>query len=552
MARNTKSNNIRPPLVITRGQIANIASFIGVAALLAGIVGALWTGRIDTPILITLGVGAAGIVLWVLATPGEFIGFVTGRKVRYGTFAAFSTLLLIAVTAMVFLSLGRASITLDMTTNRLFSLGDASKNVITRVTRPIQITGFYSARNLPQRELDDQFFRLYSAANRLITRVYIDPDEQPALADRYGVNDDGQVFISYLNDAGIVDFNTLARVPLSDRQERDMTGAISRLLIAGSISVYFNMGLGERDPRDTSQAGISGINGGMRETGFITNLISLPELAAQNADIPADAAALLFVRPTIDIDAAQIAVLDRYLARGGTLLLLIDPTFNETPFMQSGGAFDTYLRANYGLYARNAIVVDGAASGQSELDVIGANVNTATDISARLIPVENPLLFSVARAVEVDIDRAIPDVANGRLVTSSDLSYGETDWVALSQTNQYQWDEGVDIAGPLTTVAWASNQSTGARIVLVGDSDFVSNGAVTIGGNGILFTDAMTWLTNFADRLDFGTRGFSVSLPLIFVASQTLDLIAFGTIIVMPTLVLLTGFILWTRRARRR
>jgi len=184
--------------------------------------------------------------------------------------------------------------------------------------------------------------------------------------------------------------------------------------------------------------------------------------------------------------------------------------------------------------------------------VIGANVNTATDISARLIPVENPLLFSVARAVEVDIDRAIPDVANGRLVTSSDLSYGETDWVALSQTNQYQWDEGVDIAGPLTTVAWASNQSTGARIVLVGDSDFVSNGAVTIGGNGILFTDAMTWLTNFADRLDFGTRGFSVSLPLIFVASQTLDLIAFGTIIVMPTLVLLTGFILWTRRARRR
>jgi ABC-type uncharacterized transport system involved in gliding motility auxiliary subunit len=552
MNQNRPPERIAKPLVITRGQIANVVSLIGVAALLTGIVGALWTGAFTPPIWIMLGIGVVGIILWGIATPRSFIGFVTGRKVRYGTFAAFSTLLLIAVTTLVFLSLGRAAITLDMTTNRLFSLGDASARILSRVTRPIQITGFYSSRSLPQRELDDQFFRLYSAANPLITRVYIDPDEQPALAERFGVTDDAQVFIAYLNADASVDFETLARVPLSNRQERDMTGAISRLLIAGSVTVYFEMGLGGRDPRDTSQAGITGIEAGMRESGFVTRSLSLPTLGTQNADIPPDAAALIFVRPTTDIDAAQIAVLDRYLARGGTLLLLVDPTFNETPFLQAGGAFDSYLRENFGLYALPAIIVEGAASGQTPLDVIGANVNTATDISARLIPTNNPLLFSIARAVEVDIDRTIPDVANGRLVTSSEMSYGETDWVSLSQTNQYQWDADQDIAGPLTTVAWASNQQTGARIVLVGDSDFVTNGAVTIGGNGILFTDAMAWLTSLEDRLDFGIEGFSVSLPLIFVDSATLDLIAFATIIVLPTLVLLIGALIWTQRARRR
>ena len=42
------------------------------------------------------------------------------------------------------------------------------------------------------RELDDEFFRLYeTATNGLITRQYIDPDEQPALAQRYGVTEDG-------------------------------------------------------------------------------------------------------------------------------------------------------------------------------------------------------------------------------------------------------------------------------------------------------------------------------------------------------------------------
>ena len=49
-----------------------------------------------------------------------------------------------------------------------------------------------------------------------------------------------------------------------------MTQAISRLLLSGTLTVYFDTGLGERDPLDTSQEGISGINNGVRESGLIT------------------------------------------------------------------------------------------------------------------------------------------------------------------------------------------------------------------------------------------------------------------------------------------
>lgn len=544
---------MRGAVVVTRGQVAQFASYIGVGALLAGIVGVLWQGGINVLVVALFGIAIAGIGVWAAATPADFINVITGRKVRYSTFAVFSTMLLVAVVATVFLYLQRSALTLDMTQAQRFSLTDASLNLLQRVARPIQITGFYSARNLPQREIDDQFFRLYSAANSLITRVYIDPDEQPAVAQRYGVSEDGQVFIAYLNDDGAVDFETLARVPRGYYQERDLSGAVARLLVAGSVTVYLDQSLGERDPNDSGQEGVSGINGGMRESGVVTRALLLTQLAEQNADIPADASAVLMVRPLVDLTDAQIAVLDRYLSRGGGLLLLVDPLFNQAPFLQQDGAFNRYLWDNFGIRALDLIVVDAEASGQTALDLIGANVNTGTDISARLNPTENPLLFRTARAVDVDIERTIPDVANGRIVVSSNFSYGETDWTALSQTNSYRYDDGVDTRGPLTTVVWAANQRTGGRIVLIGDSDFVSNGLVlTAPGNGILFTDALTWLTRFEEELDFGISGFSVGLPLIFVDFRTLDLIAFGTIIVLPAAVLLFGLLIWTRRARRR
>lgn len=540
-------------MVITRGQIAQVASLIGVGALIAGVIGVIWQGGINPLIGGLLALSALGIGTWAAVTPADFINFITGKQVRYGTFAVISTMLLIGVVVMVFLFLSRATLTLDMTSNRLYSLSQASLSLIQRVSTPIQITGFYTPASLPVREIDDQFFRLYSAASgNLIRRVYIDPIEQPAVAQRFGVTDDAQVFISYVSADGTVDFSSVARVPRGTSQERDLSSALARLLIRGSITVYLNQSLGERSLTDASQNGISGIYNGMQESGLVPAPISITAVAQQNGDIPRDAAALMFIRPTNDLTQAQIDVIDRYLSRGGTLLLLIDPTFNDDPFMRGDGAFNAYLWENFGIRALDAIIVDAAASGQSPLDIIGANVNTGTDISARLNPTENPLLFRVARAVDVDLERAIPNVANGRIVISSERSYGETDWAALSQTNTYQYDAGVDLPGPLTSVVWATNQRTGARIVLVGDSDFVSNGLVLTGGNGVLFTDAVAWLTNLDERLDFGVRGFTDSLPLIFVSFQTLDTIAFVTVIVMPALVLILGAIIWTRRVRQR
>jgi ABC-type uncharacterized transport system involved in gliding motility auxiliary subunit len=541
-------------IIITRQQIGQWVSVIGGVGLLLSILGFIWQGGLTPFIIGSLVVGIIGIVAWALLSPSEFSDFISGRQVRYSTIAVFSTLLLVGIVALTYILLQRAVVTLDMTEGRRFTLSSETLNVLQNVNRDIQITIFYSSRGLLQREVDDQFFRQYEVESEgKIKRVYIDPDEQPAMAQGFGAFSEGDTFISFLNDDGSVDFETVARVPrdpTGGQQEREMTQAILRLLLTGTFTVYFETSHDQLNPLDTSPQGLSGINQGMQESGLITQPLNLRELAQNNATIPADASAVIMARPTSDLAAEEIQVIDEYLQRGGSLFIMADAVFNETPFLAENGLFNQYLWENYGIRALEAVVVDTAAHTQeSELEIIGATVFTGTDLGRRLDPANVPIVFKVARALEINAEN--PPTNNGRVVGSSEASFGETNLRALAETNTYEFNADQDLPGPLTTVAWSWDLDTDARILLVGDSDFVTNGLVASSlGNGILFTDGVTWLTGLGEEIRFSPQAFVTALP-VFLDSSTLDAISLLTVFVLPAAVLAIGLVIWTRRVRR-
>ncbi len=539
-------------IVITRRQFGQWASYIAGVTLLLGILGLLWqTGF--TPIIIGLiAIGIISILLWAMIAPRDFRDFVTGRQVRYGTMAVFSSLLIIGIVVTAYILLQRAALTLDMTEGRRFSLSDETLEVLARIDRDIRITGFYDTTAIQLRETDDQFFRLYETATEgRITRRYIDPNEEPALAQRFNAFRNGDVFLSFLDEAGEVDFSSLAPVPRQPdgAQEREMTTAILRLLNTSSIKVYFEVGLSELDPQDTSQQGLSGIHLGMQQNGLITDALNLSALAAARRPIPDDANAVIMARPTSVLRPEEIAVLDDYLQRGGGLLILADALFNEDAFLSGDTAFNRYLWDNFGISALDAVIVDYAANVNTPLDVIGFQVYSNNAIGARLNPAEAPTLFRISRALNINDE---PPVNNGRIVVSSPDSYGETNFRALAETNTYEPDPAVDPPGPLSSVVWAWNEETDARILLVGDSDFVTNGFVGAAlGNAVLFTDGLAWLTGLSEQVNFSPQAFFTAPPLIMISTQTLDAIAALTVFIMPGLVLVTGLAVWLRRIRQ-
>lgn len=543
-------------VTITRQQIGQWFSYIAGIALVLGIIGWIWQAGFTVPVIAALATAAISAILWAVIAPRDFTDFITGRHIRYGTTAVFSSLLLIGIVAFVYILLQRATLTLDMTEGRHFTLSSETLEVLKDVKREIRITGFYDSTAVQQREIDDQFFRLYeTATNGLISRQYIDPNQEPALAQRFGAYSNGAVFLSYLTTAEdgtkSVDFASLARVPRQPggAQEREMTQAILRLLKAGTLKVYFEIGHGELDPEDTGPQGLAGIHLGMQESGLITDALDLRMLAATGQQIPEDAVTIIMARPTTDLRTEEIAVLDAYLKRGGSLFIMADVLLNDNAFLAEETEFNNYLWDNYGLSALEVVIVDYSSNLRTPLDVIGYQVFMNSDIGARLDPAQSPTLFRIVRAINVDPE---PPVNNGVVIASSGNSYGETDIRTLMETNSFEPDTTSDYPGPLNSVAWAWDQETNAKILLVGDSDFVTNGFIGGSqGNAILFTDGVSWLTGFNEQVNFSPQAFTTALPLIFISTQTLDLIAFVTVILMPGLVLVSGLVIWTRRMRR-
>lgn len=543
-------------IIVTRGGIGQFGSFIGATGILGAILGFIWQGRLSEITLFFLVAGIGGIVLWVLATPRDFVGFVTGRQARQSTIAIFSTLFLIGIVSAVYILVQRERIVADMTIDSRFSLSEQTMEILRvaqRTPRPIQITGFYYPTEITERTIDDQYFQLYeSATNGHIRRYYVNPIEQPGFAQPFmpAIEQGLNLFVSYVNEDGTLDFENTMIVVNTGSQERNMTQAIAQLLSAGEFKIYFERGLDTPDPIDNSQQGMSIINNLLRQNGFVTEALSLRQLVATGRSIPQDASAVVIMRPRRSMTEAEVTLIDAYLQNGGALFIGADFFFDDDAFMRGDSPFNRYLWERYGLRMKDAVVVDLASSGATALDVISAVVFTDNDIGFNINIEGQPetrTQFSLARAIEVDDD---PPVMNGRVIMSSPVSWGETNYSALVNRNEFNFDEGEDFEGPMTLVAWAFDARTNAKIVLVGDGGFATNGQIqTPAGNGLLFLDSVGWLTGFTESVRIEPRAFA-ALPVLFVDGQALDLISLVTIVLMPGGMLVIAGIMALRRWR--
>jgi hypothetical protein len=475
------------------------------------------------------------------------------RVARHSLITALSTVALIALVVVIYGAVEQRSLTLDMTESAQFTLSKETLAILERIERPMQITGFYSAQAVRFRELDDQIARLYTVATDGLVRVeYVDPDVSVALGQQFQLQVDGEMFISYLTDDGDIDFNTVQRVVVEYSQERNITSAILRLLDLNKFTVGFEVSASDIDPFDTSSSGLSGAINGLETNGIRTAAVSLEGLAVAGEEVPPEVSALVLTRMRRPLSAAGIRVLEQYMDRGGALLILADADFGERPFLSEADPLNDVLWQRFGLRMMDSVAVDALSNSGTELDLLSYATSDGSTITGRLNNQDDPesrVLLRVARSIQIDPN---PPVTNGMVIATSPQSYGERDFSALATSNRTSYTLTEDDAGPLNVAAWADNTETGARLLLVGDGDFITNGLIgTPLGNSILFTDGIAWLTGFGQRVVFAPQARFTNLPTVFLSTGQLDGIAMLTLVVMPLGVLLAGLGIWWRRSRR-
>ena len=204
--------------------------------------------------------------------------------------------------------------------------------------------------------------------------------------------------------------------------------------------------------------------------------------------------------PTGDFLPQETDLLRGYLKNGGKVLLLLDPPAKGGTVQATGLIA---LAKEWGIQIGEDLVVD--PNGQ----LIGADASVPVGMPAPHAITNNfkkMSAFRVARSV-VPAEGGLEGRHAVAFVQTGPGSWSETDVKGLYATGKPEknLDKG-DKNGPVSIGAAASAPASGgapagadaqkpeSRIVVVGDSDFASNGDFGFQGNGDLFLNAMNWL----------------------------------------------------------
>jgi len=402
---------------------------------------------------------------------------------------ALAILLAVLVNALA----ARFPVRRDFSRARAHSLSPKTCHVLRRLDQPIAVTALV--------ETDFELFQEIrallraSAAEGAMLRIrFVDPDRDlsaaRALARRHGLTEANVLVLERDGRAAVIDARKMmdydywplvegrAKVRAAFRGEQLLTAAILGLDQSAPPLVGVTAGHGEGDLNQFGPSGYSRLGLTLRRDALRTVKLD------PDAAIPEGCGAVVVLGPARPFPAIAVEALRRFLDRGGRALILLEPG------RRSG--LEGLLEA-WGVRVGSGTIAAPDRVGR-ELLVTGFADHPATVRLRNLActffdprPVE-------PRGSEPGADRAWRATV---LAAGPENGWLENDPDQVPP----RFDPESDRAGAIPlAVAVEEDIPAGlkpgrpaARLVVVGDADFVANGALT-GGNEDLFMGALNWL----------------------------------------------------------
>lgn len=427
----------------------------------------------------------------------------------------FVALFLVFIAMLAWLG-DRYNVSSDWTKNSRNTLSDSSIALLKQIDGPISITSF-----VRRNEQIEKFVQRYQRYKEDINLNFIDPDIEPQLARENGVRVKGELVLRYGE----------RRENLQTLTEQAMTNALQRLARNADRFIVFLEGHGERSPRGRANHDLSDWTTQLESRGINTQTINL----GVTQQIPSNASALIIASPQVNLLPGEASIIGDYLAKDGNLLWLADP----------GEAHGLgVLAEQLGIEFHPGMVVDPTTQ---RLGLNDPRITIIAEYGTQAVTnnFSNLTLFPQASAIE--LIEGSEWQADPFLITAPD-SWSETGELQ----GELALDAGEDIPGPLNIgVILTRNANTEAaleqRVIVIGDGDFLSNQYLGNAGNQDLGLNLANWLSRDDAFIDIPAKT-STDLSLEFSAS-TAGIIGL-VFILLPLLLLVTGFIIWQRRRR--
>lgn len=214
--------------------------------------------------------------------------------------------------------------------------GDSTVNILLQSSEPIKVNLFFPEGSEVQTQIRGYFDTLAARTNKL--EVYERERLQDgALAQKYKVAKEGIVVMS--RGEGDAEKSFTFEVDTDIDKARRATGKLRNLdrdvnallmkLARDKRKAYITSGHGELNHPESVPSGvlvpIRRTTVLRKELGDLNYEVKDLTLSDLSKDVPADAALVIVLRPTLIFTTQEFAALDRYLQKGGKLLYAIDP-----------------------------------------------------------------------------------------------------------------------------------------------------------------------------------------------------------------------------------
>lgn len=462
------------------------------------------------------------------------------RRLRWQN-TIFVILLLILVSSLGWLS-SKFHGFIDLTASQNSYPSSETEQLLRLIKEPIKIKAFVSPDN---KATGKQITKLISKYQRIkpdITLQIIDPIREPQLIRDFNIRNEGELIVSIGDEIEHVNNAT----------EELLTNAINQISRSSQDWILFLEGHNERSPFGDTGFDYGAWHKILNKNGFNVRNYNL----ANNSQIPENTALLIIADPQKQFLQGEINILLDYIARGGNLLWLLEPGDVKgldmlaealgieilpgvvvDPNTQAVGINDPRFTLITGYPTPditkelNSISIFPTALG---LDFFGTDEWDASIILETL-----PRTWTAEGNVS-DITIDSPPNINGPLV----IGYGITRAQAITDSVE----ENIDNEAIDEEEIQLEQDKLEQRIVVIGDSDFVSDAYIGEAANLDVASNVISWLIQSEHYIDITLREKYDRTLTLGKTSQAI--IGFGFLIILPASLLLTGFILWRKRRK--
>ncbi len=472
---------------------------------------------------------------------------------------------------------------LDLTKSRLYTLSDASKNLVRNLDDKVTIKAYFTEDlpapyNANRRQVLDILNEYKAYANGNIQFEFINPEGEKAEqeAQQAGIppvevqvikEDKFEVKRAYLGLVFLYEDRkeVIPVVQNLGSLEYDISSTIKRLTTRTRKQIGYTTGHQEHEINSMQQVG--------QELNKQYEIVPV-DLGSSSSTIPSDLAALLIIAPQSKFSDSAMYQIDQYIMRGGKVAFLLNK-MNASLQERYAQPIDLGLEPmleTYGIRVNNDLVRDmqcatigivqqqGPFRIQSQIPFPYLPMASEMDRNNPIVKDLQSVVFFFVSSLDTTgaVQKGLhPEV----LIRTSKYSGRQNGFVMLDPFHRYTEEEMSEHGIPLAAIVSGSfasyftgknlipqiTKSPETQIIVVGDGDFMQDDFAGSKGNINFFVNIVDYLADDAGLITIRSKDV-VQPPLEQVSDSWKKVIKYGNLLLPPLIVIGYGLIRWRRR----